>query len=206
MAKRKVSGDIGPIIDVALIAGLAFAAYKVWNLFGGFGSDGPSNVPTAPAPNDPTKKIPIATQPNSNTDSVAKQNAVTSVDAYLLSRDQTDPFGPALYNANADASTLDYNTLVTIAGQINDMKPGFWGQLTKSGMDGYSLYLLIQQYLPTQTDVSNLAIVFQQLYGTDLLTWLWQTDALGNGFVSNGFSDLEWMLKIINYARALPVQ
>lgn len=200
---KKVSGDIGPIIDIALIAGLAFAAYKIYSLFGGGGD---SNVPKGPSPFDPTKQIPITTQPNGNTPSIAKETALQWVDNYLLTRGVNDPFSPGLYNTNPDASTIDYNTLVSLAGQINDMKPGFWGQLMKNGLDGNALYQLIQQNCRNQIDVSNLAIVFQQLYGQDLLTWLWTPDTMANGYVSFGFSDIEWMQKIIQYALSLPAQ
>lgn len=87
-----------------------------------------------------------------------------NIKANLSSANPSSPFSPAMYNNNPDASTLDYATLSNMAGQIYESG----GIFSASGSSG----LAAIKQCNNQIDVSNLSIVFQQLYNLDLYDYM----------------------------------
>lgn len=83
------------------------------------------------------------------------------------SSNPSSPWSPNLYNANPDASTLDYQTLVNIADNINSTMETVW-PFSPDGANILSEFKLLNN----QIDVSNLVEVFQQEGYGDLYTKL----------------------------------
>ncbi len=199
--KTAKMGDIGG--DLVMGAVVLIGGYFIYNKL--FGNPGPS-VPTGTSPVS-GQTIPLNTDPtNANTASVAKEDAALWVTNYENTRGVKDPFGAGPYNANAAASTMDFDTLSALAGKINDAGPGFWSGLTKSGGDWSVVFGILQQYCTNQVDVSNLSIVFNQLYGQDIINWMDDPNNMGNGAIHAGVSNMEGIQKIIQYALSLPPQ
>lgn len=200
MKRGKVTGIES---DVVFGAVLLIGGYFVWQKI--FGSDD-ANVPKAPSPFTGAQ-IPITTSvTNTNTASVNKENAVTYVQNYIAARGPNDPFGAGPYTANPDASNLTFDQLTSIAGAIHDAGPGTFFWLTGITGNWTQMLAQIQQYCTSQIDVSNLGIVFQQLYGQDMLTWMSDVENLLNGAINGGVSNVEGLQKIIQYVLALPPQ
>lgn len=200
MESRKVTGIESDVVfgTVLLIGG-----YFVWQKI--FGSTDPG-VPKTTSTWSGTQ-IPVSTSTtNTNTPSAAKENAVDFIANYLNTRGVNDPFGAGPYTANPDASNLTFDQLSSIAGAIHDAGPGTFFWLTSITGDWTKMMAQIQQYCSTQIDVSNLSIVFQQLYGQDMLTWMYDVPNLGNPAINGGISNVEGLQKIIQYVLALPPQ
>lgn len=201
MANKKVSGIES---DVVFGAVLLVGGYFLYNKI--FGSDSDTNVPKATSPYSGAQ-IPIATSvTNTNSASVNKENAVTYVQNYMASRGANDPFGAGPYTNNPDASNLTFDQLSSIAGAIHDAGSGTFFWLTGITGNWQTMLAQIQQYCTSQIDVSNLGIVFQQLYGQDMLTWMSDVTNLLNGSINGGVSNVEGLQQIIKYVLALPPQ
>lgn len=92
------------------------------------------------------------------------QNAAVWNNHYLDNMGTNDPFGTGLYPQHADASNLDYPTLVSIARAVRSaMGTGFLGLKISDGNE--SQFEAAFAPCQSQTDVSNVAIVYAQLYG-----------------------------------------
>lgn len=194
-------GDLGG--DLVMGAVVLIGGYFLYQkLFGDGGPEVPKTTSTWSG-----SQIPVSTDPTSaNTASAGKENAVDWIANYLQTRGVTDPLGAGPFTANPDASTMDYDTLTALAAKINDAGAPWYSGLTKSGGDWSAVYNVIQQYCTNQVDVSNLAVAFQEIYGQDLLNWMYTPDNMANGAIHAGISNVEGVQKIIQYALALPPQ
>lgn len=105
----------------------------------------------------------------------------------------TSPWNPALYNNNPDASTLDYQTLVSMAETIYGTQEN-WA-LLRFNSDPTTAFAQIKQ-CNNKIDVSNLVVVFQQEYSEDLYTFMSSN--------YNGSSSEVIFQQIINFVNNLP--
>lgn len=96
--------------------------------------------------------------------------AQAGIDANMSSANPSSPFSPALYNNNQDASTLDYGTLQDMATKIynsGSSLPNWLG----GGADGQAGLAQFKK-CNNKVDVSNLVVVFEQMYGKDLYDFI----------------------------------
>src|ERR1700748_2987258 len=88
----------------------------------------------------------------------------TVQDSNMASSNPNSPFSPDLYNNDPDDSTLDYPTLQSMCQGIKDavsILPNF-----VSPPDGAEMFAQFKM-CNNKIDVSNFAVVFQQLYNQD---------------------------------------
>lgn len=85
------------------------------------------------------------------------------------SSNPSSPWSPNLYNSNPDASTLDYGTLQSMAQQINGSVSILPNWLISPNA---SEALAAIKNCNNQIDVSNLVVVYSQMYSSDLYTFL----------------------------------
>lgn len=112
--------------------------------------------------------------------------------------DPNGPWSPNLYNANPDESTLDYSTLLDMCNKITGAVDPFLPNSIDPpvGAEIFAQFKLCQNKI----DVSNLVVVFQQVKGGDLYTYV--THNLYNNNQSNQTIGAE----IITYVDSLPAQ
>ncbi len=196
---------MGDIAEDLIFGGvLLIGGYFVWNKI--FGSSGGGSVPTTTSTWSGSQ-VPVSTSTtNPQAPSAAKENAADYIANYLTTRGINDPFGAGPYNANPDASTMTFDQLSSLAGAIHDAGPGTFFWLTSITGNWNTMFTLIQQNCTNQVDVSNLSIVFQQLYGQDLLSWMYTDSNLGNASINAGVSNIEGLQKLIQYVLQLPPQ
>lgn len=103
-------------------------------------------------------------------------------------------WSPALYNANPDASTLDYPTLQSIAKSIYDSVSSLPNWMVSPSS---SQALAAIKQAQNQVDVSNLVIVFQQLYNEDLY------DYMARNYTSD--VNIQGLNQITNFVNSLPL-
>lgn len=116
-----------------------------------------------------------------------------AINTNTSSANPSSPFSPQMYNNNPDASTLDYATLKSMADSIAgsvSVLPNFL-----SPADAQVGLAAIKQ-CNNQVDVSNLVVVFQQLYGKDLYDYMSKNYSSNSGVIG--------MQQIINFVNALP--
>lgn len=144
----------------------------------------------------------LGDQGNQSTDQAT--SAIEWVGNYYhaISSNPNDPFNPALYTSNAAASNLDFPTLQSVASAVaSALRSGFLG-ITISKGSAIALKAALSPCL-SQTDVSNVCIVFQQFqsanmayaimvdYQTSLSSLLPDSD--GNDNVVNLQSCIQWI-------------
>lgn len=84
-----------------------------------------------------------------------------------IATDPTNAFNSALYTANAAASNLTFDQLSSVAGAVKDsLMKGILGIIYSNG----SAIAFKNALAPclSQTDVSNVCIVYKQLYSADM--------------------------------------
>jgi hypothetical protein len=103
------------------------------------------------------------------TDPVSAAASNAAIAGNMSSSNPSSPFSPNLYTNNPDASTLDYQTLQDMASKIKgsvSLLPNWI-----SPADGPTGLANIKR-CNNQVDVSNLVVVFQQLYSADLYDFM----------------------------------
>lgn len=119
-----------------------------------------------------------------------------------ISTNSADPFNPALYTSNAAASNLTFDILHSVADAVNaSLMHGFLGIITSNG-SAIALKAALQPCI-TQTDVSNVCIVYKQFYSSDMAAAIMRDyttslcnlypDTDGNDNVTNLWSCIQWV-------------
>lgn len=116
-----------------------------------------------------------------------------AINANMSSANPSSPFSPQLYNNNQDASTLDYSTLKDMADRIYGSVSALPNWLSPA--DAQTGLSVIKQ-CNNKVDVSNLVVVFQQVYNKDLYDYMSANYTSGSGVIG--------MQQIINFVNALP--
>lgn len=123
-------------------------------------------------------------------------------DADLSSTNPNSPFNPAMYNDNPGASTLDYSVLQSMAKNIKSAVPFILPNFM-SPPDGTQMFAQFKM-CNNQIDVSNLAVVFQQMYDQDLYTFVSQNLQSWIGIADS--INVQLLAQIISFVKQLPPQ
>lgn len=98
------------------------------------------------------------------------QTAALWNNKYLDSMGKNDPFGTGLYPQHATQSNLDYATLVKIARDVrSSFGTAFLGVKFTDGNE--SQFESAFSPCETQTDVSNVAVVYSELYNSSKMMY-----------------------------------
>lgn len=111
----------------------------------------------------------------------------------ISSANPSSPFSPAMYTNNPGASTLDYPTLQTMAKTIYD-SVSWLPNIIDTPSASQALAAIKQ--CNNQVDVSNLTVVFKDMYNDDLY------DYMARNYTSS--LTVQAMNQIINFVSTLP--
>lgn len=118
----------------------------------------------------------------------------------------SDPFNPALYTANAAASNLDFPTLQSIADAVSkSLATSFLGIQISAG----SALALKAALSPcqTQTDISNVCIVYTQFYTANMAYAIMRDYATNLSSIkpdTDGNDNCQNLWACIQWANSLP--
>lgn len=116
-----------------------------------------------------------------------------AIDANMSSANPSSPFSPALYNNNQDASTLEYATLQDMANKIYNSVSALpnWISPPDAQM-GLSQF----KKCNNKVDVSNLTVVFEQMYNKDLYDYISANYTSGGSVIA--------LQQILSFVNSLP--
>jgi hypothetical protein len=192
---RKVAGTADYIIPLAVVGLGVFVVYKVWNAFGGGSGSGLAAdlQKAAQAAAGSGVSIPPAVQAQLN----SNISAQTWLNSYQTTRGQ-DCFTNALYLANPQNALLGAGDAQSLYNLIHS-QAGTWF----SDGDFTGILAAFQNVVGNQTDVSEVANLFQTNDGMDLFAYIVQGSTFGNGTNPAG-NNMQLVAQFVQWAIALP--
>jgi hypothetical protein len=201
---RRVSGTADYIIPLGVIGLGVFALYKL-GLIGSGATGGPASglaqkLSTAGSSMANTLatstgvQVPIA-ETNQLANNITAQTWLTS---YYNTRGQ-DCFTNALYVANPGNALLGPGDAQTLYSLIHS-QAGTWF----SAGDFTGIQAAFQNLVQNQTDISEVAALFQANDGMDMFEYITQGNTFGNGQNPQG-NNFQLVQQFVQYAIALPV-
>jgi hypothetical protein len=195
MAKRKVSGAADYIIPVGVVALGVWGLYKL-GIFGGSGSGlTPGSTPPVLANlfNGGT-----SAQPANQTQNLSSNiTAQTWLNNYSQTRGQ-DCFTNALFVANPGNALLGAGDAQTLYHLIKSQS-GYWF----SSGDFTGILAAFQNLCENQTDISEVAAIFQTNTGKDMFDYITQGDTFANGENEAG-NNMQLVQQFVQWAISLP--
>lgn len=195
-AKKGVGGTADYIIPLGVVGLGGFFMYKL-GLFGssGAGSGLGTNLQTA-ASNVATNlgvQTPVSAQ-NQLANNISAQQWLNS---YNSTRGQ-DCFTNALFVANPGGAQLGAGDAQTL-WQLIHSQAGTWF----SAGDFTGIQAAFENLVENQTDISEVAALFQANDGMDMFGYITQSNTFGNGLNAEG-TNMQLVQQFVQWALALP--
>jgi hypothetical protein len=194
MAKKKMSGASDYIIPVAVV-GLGIYFLNKLGIFGSGSGLAPGSAPPVLSTllNNPTGGQTANQQSNLSSNITAQ----TWLNNYANTRGQ-DCFTGALFAANPGNALLGVGDAQTLYHAIKSQS-GYWF----SSGDFTGILAAFQNLCENQTDISEVATIFQANTGMDMFQYITQASTFANGLNEAG-NNMQLVQQFVQWATGLP--